>query len=63
MCFSNCRWERYPHGWHEDCRCVKPKGWPCPQDVDDEEAERLNDEYDEYEPDEDQVWGKRGEYQ
>ena len=43
-CFCNCEFERYPQGWHEECHCVKPKGWPCPSDVSDEEAEKLNED-------------------
>ena len=53
VCFCNCQFESYPYGPNEDCICRKPKGWPCPEDVDDEEAERLNEEYADYEDDED----------
>ena len=42
-CFCNCEFERYPQGWHEECHCVKPKGWPCPSDVSDEEADYIRE--------------------
>ena len=52
MCFCNCQWEQW--SWaKEDCLCKKPKGLPCPHEVSDEEAERLNDEWEEPEPDDD----------
>lgn len=50
MCYCGCQFERYPHGPNEDCRCIKPAGYPCTMDVEDEdEIERLNDDlaYDE----------------
>jgi len=47
MCFTgSCQYERYSYA-KEDCICKKPAYLPCPMDLSDEEAESLNDEYDE----------------
>ena len=47
MCFTgSCQWERYSYK-REDCICRKPSHLPCPMDIDDDEAERLNAEWEE----------------
>jgi len=61
MCFTGwCPHERYSYS-QEDCICKKPAGWPCPEDVDDEEAERLNDEYDD--PEEERAYWEARQYE
>ena len=52
MCYCNCQYDRWSYEY-EDCLCMKPKGLPCPQDLTDEEAEHLNNEWEEDAPDED----------
>ena len=54
MCYMGCAFERYPHGPNEGCVCKLPRGYECPMTIDDEEElERLNDEWEEFEPDDD----------
>ena len=51
MCYCGCQYESYTKGWNEGCACRKPKGIPCTMEIDEEEAERLNEEA-EYDEDE-----------
>ena len=54
MCYCGCQYEAYKYGWNEGCYCRKPKGIPCVMEIDEEDAERLNEEYEGYEDGEDE---------
>ena len=44
MCYCGCQYEAYKYGLNEGCYCRKPKGIPCVMEIDEDEAERLNEQ-------------------
>ena len=57
MCYCGCQFESYRYGPNEGCYCTKPRGCPCPEEVQDEEEieywneQLLEDEERKYERD------------
>ena len=56
MCYCRCKYEQYPDGPNEDCRCHRGKH-PCPMSSDDGPADYQSAaDKDDYEPEPERDW-------